>query len=63
MSENIINNGENYDAIYVSDGAWIVHWYKKDGTIVEALLTSNADVPQPSLVDVVRQAVRQNSWG
>jgi hypothetical protein len=51
-------DGETYDAINVGGDAWIVHWFKKDGTTVETLLSvSNATAEY-----VTRLAIKRGSW-
>jgi hypothetical protein len=55
-------DGETYDVEQVGGGCSIVHWRKKDGTIVEALMYPHSDMPNPHPRAVVKEAIARGSW-
>jgi hypothetical protein len=59
MSANVITVAdEAYDAENLGGDVWIVHWFKKDGTTVEAeIIVANA-----SAAYVVQLAIKRGSW-
>ena len=62
MSDTFTIDGETYDVAEVGAGCSVVHWHKKNGTMVEALVYPHADLPNPHPRAIVKEAIARGSW-
>jgi hypothetical protein len=57
MNNRIDVDGEEYDAVKFQPFSYIVHWYHKDHTMVEAVIYGAHDE-----MDAIKRAISRGSW-
>jgi hypothetical protein len=68
IKQCVFIDGTEYGVWKMGPGLWKVRKYIRQGIVesnwrfIEQVLYADPDIPDPSPMDVVRQAIRVNSW-